>query len=364
MLKNLNILAESKGYTKQGAPQPRARIPLKRSMTAAALPRGKGARQSAADKPPTVPQRDRMKASKAGGKAASSKAGKKVVRLRAPGEEEKEVQEVADGAYARLEGLDEEDEDDVRDELSLGSSRHAPPRHSPVLLASAESLGALSRSRSEATYSSSMAVFTPAGQDSRRRAFFPSASASASSAARPSVGSTPVLVEETMDDGSVRVMIAHDTLAAVQHMAQQAEQQRHTDEANSANRDSAASAQQKRDEEEPALDPISSFAAKLLDHSFGHSKEQDDEQPQHPHQHPHQHEQHSHSHSHSRAHSHEHDGSASNGAAQRRASVQSSSSSDSQSGDSSGESDEEEEEEDTPREDMPRSSHTVVPPFQ
>ena len=266
MLKNLNILAESKGYTKQGQPQPRQRIPLKRSMTASSLPRGQGnagggGKRRSADQSPALVPRERLGGRGGGGRstAAGTRSSGKSVRVAA------DEKEVADGSYARLEELDEEDEQGVQDELDVG--RVTPL--SGIVIGSGEALSAQpsvagSRSRSEATYDSNMAVFTPAGQPSRRRAFFPA-------------GDTPVLVEETMDDGSVRVIVAQDTMAAVQHMQQQAEQQRHTDEANSSSISIAAQARHKRDEE--PLDAISSFAAKLLDFnshsSSNNSKEHD-----------------------------------------------------------------------------------------
>ena len=179
---------------------------------------------------------------------------------------------LADGAYGRFEGLDEEDEQDVQDETDVGG--RATSLSDIVVAASTDSLSAQpsvagNRSRSEVTYEADMAVYTPAGQPSRRRSFFPA-------------GDTSVLVEETMDDGSVRVIVAHDTFSAVQHMQQQAEQQRHTDEAHHTSSANAAQAHHKRDAEQP-LDPISSFAAKLLDFnshsssssSSGASKEHD-----------------------------------------------------------------------------------------
>ena len=263
MLANLNILAESKGYTKQGQPQPRQRIPLLRSMTSAALPRNGAKQNSKGGRADTSPAMLRRESSARRTRAAQARSNGQADGARQAGQGRHggkgrgaaDDRKVAEGAYGRLGDVDEESEDDEVAELHAGpttplSAIVVAGQHNSTL--SAQPSVVASRSRSEATYDSSMAVFTPAGQPSRRRAFFPATS------------ETSVLVEETMDDGSVRVIVAHDTMAAVQHMQQQAEQQRHTDEAHSSTQAAAAHANTKREADEP-LDPISNFAAKLLD---------------------------------------------------------------------------------------------------
>ena len=290
MLKGLTILAEQKGYSGQpGTPRQQPKIPLMRSQTSAHLYNKKKGTQSS----PAMLPRERVVPKKGSASSTpSGSSGKGASRGSGADRARSAMQRAGsnDSAYVALPDLQEEDEnaeDDDYDDVEQkagGSARRAPVTHFDTTkeprISSAEP-GYGSRSRSAITYSTQdeMAIYTPLA--SERRAFFPTASP----------GSEPVLVEETMSDGTIRVTIASDRQAAVQHIEQLEKDQ---DDGKAYDDRMQGEKRDREDievEEARQADPFSTFVNKLLssaDHLI-HKKDDDDDsaEPHHAHRHNH-----------------------------------------------------------------------------
>ena len=273
MLKGLTILAEQKGYSNQpGTPRAAPKIPLKRSQTSAALLQKK--KGSAQQSPALVP-RERMGgvAKKKGGAGDRKKApstpsgtGKKKRVTMADAARTQAARGGDDSAYVTLSDIEED-----------GGGLPSPSARTPsssssttTRLPSSIEPTFAARSQSAATWNPSddMAIFTPAGADARRKGGFFAQQQSRA----------PVLVEEMMEDGTIRVTIASDREAAVQHLEQL------NKEFNDGKAYDEKMEGEKRERHDEAVEearqaaPFSSFVSKLFSSadSLKHRKDSDD----------------------------------------------------------------------------------------
>ena len=282
MLKGLTILAEQKGYSGQpGTPRAKPKIPLKRSQTSAGLMVKKGGTQQS----PAMVPRQRPTAAKKRAKQPLTPLGtgskKKRVTM-ADAARTQAARAGTDSAYVDLSDIEED---------AVPSPAAADSNNKPLLITSAEPTFA-ARSRSAVTWGPSdedMNIFTPAAADARKKGFF-------------AQNRAPVLVEETMDDGTIRVTIASDREAAVLHLEQLNKEfnegKAHDEKMEGEKRDR----QDEEGEVERHAAPFSSFVSKLFGSADSAGKGKEDDADEHSktsqhHHHPPAHKDNNHHHS-------------------------------------------------------------------